>query len=729
MLPDADVVRRAEHALANAPSRDSLLAPWGLKFSDVKAARLGLDNGTVGAALCIPFFGPTGTLEGVKLRRLTASHDDIDRFTWANRGKAPAIYLPPGGLDSGPVFLAEGPLKAIAFEIILGRPVAALASGAAIGIPVEGRPLLHGRDVQYLADPDPEGLGCIQTLARQLQGVARELRAIPFPPPGWKYRGEAPNDVNDVLRLLRMSAGEKTLPGIAAKILRNLDRAPNLIAVAETAINAGDHDLERITETAWRALLASNNPPTLFRCGGLPSWIENDDEGSPIVRSLTQDRLRHCLARIIRWHRESKGIESPALPPIHVVRDMLAKPNAPLPVLVRIVAAPVFGADGTLQRLPGYYPGTRSYYAPPQRFTLPPVPQNPSQDDLARARTLILDDLLSDFPFVSEAERAHAVGLMIIPFSRELIDGPTPLHLLEKPAPGTGATLLTDVLTSPATGGRFSALTEGRDEDEWRKRLTSKLLGGPAIIVIDNLRGRLESAALSSAITAGTWEDRRLGLSEMVRVPVRCAWVATANNPALSAEIARRTVRIRLDAKMDRPWLRKEFQHPALRQWASEHRGELVWSACVLIRAWLAEGRPDGSASLGMFESWAAVIGGILKVAKIDGFLGNLDEFYQEADTEGKAWRAFVNLWWERFKESEVGVSQLWSIVNPVNVDTGELGDPLDLDLGEGNEKSQRTRLGKRLSEMRDRQFDKLRITPTREFRRAQMWRLVRVNV
>ena len=30
---------------------------------------------------------------------------------------------------------------------------------------------------------------------------------------------------------------------------------------------------------------------------------------------------------------------------------------------------------------------------------------------------------------------------------RALIDGPTPLHLVEKPTPGTGATLLVDVLT------------------------------------------------------------------------------------------------------------------------------------------------------------------------------------------------------------------------------------------------------------------------------------------
>jgi putative DNA primase/helicase len=41
-------------------------------------------------------------------------------------------------------------------------------------------------------------------------------------------------------------------------------------------------------------------------------------------------------------------------------------------------------------------------------------------------------------------------------------------------------------------------MTEGRDEDEWRKRLTSRLATGPAVILNDNLRRRLEDAALSA---------------------------------------------------------------------------------------------------------------------------------------------------------------------------------------------------------------------------------------
>jgi hypothetical protein len=52
-------------------------------------------------------------------------------------------------------------------------------------------------------------------------------------------------------------------------------------------------------------------------------------------------------------------------------------------------------------------------------------------------------------------------------------------------------------------------------------------------------------------------------------------------------------------------------------------------------------------------------------------------------------------------------------------------GDPLDLGLGDGNDKSQRTRFGKLLAGIRDRQFDGFRVVKAGTWKRAQLWRLV----
>lgn len=491
-------------------------------------------------------------------------------------------------------------------------------------------------------------------------------------------------------------------------------------------IDAGDQDMPRIAAQSWEALCAANEPPMLFRYAGLLGRFECDEQGVPLIRTLNEQRMTYELARAARWRKTTKSGVVSAYPPVPIVRDLLAAPEPPLPPLDAITEVPVFAPDGGLQLTAGYHPEGRIYYAPAKGFTVRPVTDKPTWADVERARGLIVDELLGDFPFVDAPEQAHAVGLLILPFVRALIKGPTPLHLIEKPMPGTGASLLADMLTYPAAGRPATAMTEGRDEDEWRKRITARLRGGTSSILIDNLRERLETASLAAALTADHWEDRLLGTSETIRIPVRCTWIATGNNPAVSSEIARRTVRIRLDAQSDRPWLRRVFRHPNLRQWAIEQRPELVRAALTLGQAWLAAGQPvaPDAPSLGMYEGWSRVIGGILDHAGILGFLGNLSEFYDETDTEGATVRAFIAEWWERHANRPVGVADLFKIV---------VGHGFDFDLGDKGERSQRIKLGKMIGELKDRHYQigdggVVRVSKGGTAQRLQLWALMPIG-
>jgi putative DNA primase/helicase len=164
------------------------------------------------------------------------------------------------------------------------------------------------------------------------------------------------------------------------------------------------------------------------------------------------------------------------------VSYVLATPNPPLPVLNRVVGAPVFARNGTIRLESGYDPLTRTWFDPTPGLSIPPVSEQPSAIEIRRA-SHFLREPLTDFPFVSGADRAHAIAFGLLPFVRELIDGSTPLHLFEKPSPGAGAGLLVDVLAFPSLGRSLPTITEGRDEDEWRKRITSLLINGPSIVL------------------------------------------------------------------------------------------------------------------------------------------------------------------------------------------------------------------------------------------------------
>ena len=210
-----------------------------------------------------------------------------------------------------------------------------------------------------------------------------------------------------------------------------------------------------------------------------------------------------------------------------------------------------------------------------------------------------------------------------------------------------------------------------------------------------------------------------LGISEMVRLPIRCLWVATGNNPEFSNEMARRLVRIRLDARHDQPWRRSGFRHPDLMVWVKANRRRLVAACLTLCRAWVAAGMPRGTRSSEVSKSWSAVMGGILAVAEVPGFLGNIDEMLDASDGEGAVWRVFVGQWWDRFGTAEVGTSSLYELA--VNCDP-------PLPLGIGGDHSRRIRLGKSLARMRDRVFNiaglRTRIGAIGVSHQARRWKL-----
>ncbi len=582
----------------------------------------------------------------------------------------------------------------------------------------------EAKRIVILADHDVSGAGqrAAETAARRLRGEGREVTIALPPVPG--------QDFNDLL----LRAGAEA---VAAIIEAALSAPPSQPAPPPTSgrhlpigfvapsgllpvLRADEGDLGRAVARAWTLLMESNDPPWLFRAGALPTWIVPDDDGRPVAATLNDERLRHMLAKLAVWRKTSRSGELvPAHPPTALIKSVLATPDPDLPVLAGIVMTPVFGRGGTLLTEPGYHPDARLLYRPAPGFEVPVIPERPGTAEIAAARSLLLDDLLGDFPFTSTAERAHAVALLLLGFLRAMVEGPTPLHLIEKPTPGTGATLMVDALATILTGAGASVMTEASDDEEWRKRVTAKLRQIPALLLIDNIHHKLDSSALAAALTAPFWEDRILGASEMTRLPIRCLWIATGNNPEFSNEMARRLVRIRLDARVDQPWRRGGFRHPDLMAWVRANRGRLVAASLTLCRAWIAAGRPRGTRSIGSYDAWAETLGGVLAVAGIEGFLANLDEMMEASDGEGATWRCFVSAWWDRFGTADVGTSDLYELAVTV--------EP-PLPLGSGNDRAQRTRLGRALGRLRDRVFRvgqiAVQVGARGTYQGAQRWRL-----
>jgi len=410
-----------------------------------------------------------------------------------------------------------------------------------------------------------------------------------------------------------------------------------------------------------------------------------------------------------------------------VIKDMLADPDPPLPLLRRIVSTPVFSADGRLICTEGYDESSGIFLLPPPGVTWLPVGAEPSKEDVADALRLIFEDLWVDFPFVGPSDRTHALALLLLPFARAFIEGPTPLHLFCKPTTRTGATMLVDTIHRIATGGPLNVMTLPEGEEERRRTLTAQLAGAPTYVVFDNLR-ELSSPAVSAAITSTRWTDRLIRSSRTLDLSVECGWVGTGNNPVLSDEIAGRSVPCHLDARMERPWEREAFKHPFILEWVREHRLKLVHAVLTSIQRWIAVGQPLGSRTLGGFESWSRVMGGILQVAAVPGFLGNLRELHEAAGTDTRGWLQLFTKWWDRLGDRPVGTADVFPLLDL----EGEA--PIDVGLERGRTGREltaggkRAAFGSRLVERQGRIFAGFRLVAVGKRHQACQWRLERIR-
>jgi hypothetical protein len=469
-------------------------------------------------------------------------------------------------------------------------------------------------------------------------------------------------------------------------------------------IMISNRQLSELTDEAKAAVEDANEPPVLMRRGSAVVRIRLDE--SIRTEIVTSEIMRNRLCRVSDWYTMGKNGPRNANPPVEVAKNILAEPWPELPCLRDIVETPTLRPDGSLLDHPGYDEATQTWLAPPPGLTFPDVPSDPTDVDLARATELLVD-LVREFAFSDDAaSQANALGLILTAVLRPAVRGLLPMALITAPIAGSGKTLLANVVSLVATGRSADlSVLPSNDENELKKHLTAALLEGQAIICFDNLCGTFSSPTMSKALTGERWNDRKLGVSKNYSVEQRSLWISTGNNVTLGGDLPRRCFEIRLDPKVSQPW-RKPFERVDLPAWVLEHRGELIWACLVIGRAWFARGTPEPElAPWGTFNAWQTVIGGMLSVAHVDGFLSNLETLHSQADPDTALWAALLG-YWHQHVDKPVTSLELTALVNgykDANELPGDLQRSLDHAQGQGSEARRLTTF---LREIAGRRFD-----------------------
>lgn len=380
-----------------------------------------------------------------------------------------------------------------------------------------------------------------------------------------------------------------------------------------------------------------------------------------------------------------------------LVNDLTENQELAWPVLRRFIDVPIFGPDGTLRLTNGYDASTQCYIHLPPNITWLDVNSNPSAEEVETAKWWLFE-ALRDFPFTDvfdsadtapirdidpstglanvdedgfalpnmergKASRTNAIAMILLPFMRHLIDGPCPIHHIDKASPGTGANYLVDVANIIVDGRVAEPTTMSGNEEEFRKNLVAQFLTQPSHLFIDNINKKVDSAHLASSIVSGVWKDRILGKSESVSVPVDSTVIMAGNNLEFSNEMMRRNCPIRLDAATPDPArdrkVGKDFKHD-LQPWCMEFRKELVWACHTLIAAWVAQSCPRSNEYvLNSFAEWSKAFTGLFRVIGLVGadgerwFMANSDLYAKDRNEEQDTATGAMTLLFETFGLNE----------------------------------------------------------------------------
>lgn len=331
--------------------------------------------------------------------------------------------------------------------------------------------------------------------------------------------------------------------------------------------------------------------------------------GSPRIALMPKPRLRELMSVAATWRAYSEGGKLiDAHPPVWAIDAMMARGEwTNIRHLEAVIETPVVRKEGTILETPGWDRETTLLYEP--EIIFPPMPVGHPSRDEAKAAALKLLEVVSQFPFASPTHSVAWLAALLTPLARFAIDGPCPLFLFDANAPGSGKSLLCDIIAIITTGRTMPRTAYPEGDDEMRKRITAVALAGDRLMMLDNIATTFGGSALDGMLTARTWRDRILGRSEMSsELPLFTVWYGTGNNMALRGDALRRVLPCRLETKDENPENRTEFVHDRIIDWVTKERGRLVAACLTILAAYLLAKMPDKLPPLGSFESWSDVV-------------------------------------------------------------------------------------------------------------------------
>ena len=347
-------------------------------------------------------------------------------------------------------------------------------------------------------------------------------------------------------------------------------------------------DLHRVVDAAEKELA---NRGRHYQSGGLiVSVSTNPTTGDPSIVPTSAPALTRELSVTATWENyggRAKGWLRADPPDRHVKILYDSQSFRHLPPLAGVVRQPYFReSDGVLITHAGYDKTSQRFGVfDARQFVIPePTPE------AARAALALLEDLLTEFHFVSATDKAAALSAIFTAVVRPSLPYAPGFHV-KAPVFGSGKTYLCEligVFAGPAGNAKVSYPTTS---EEATKVILSLLLTSPAVIEFDDMdTDWIPHGTIKRMLTAEQITDRVLGVSKTATVSTRTLFLGSGNNVGPIRDLLRRVLTIHIDPRCATPatMTYKAFPVDKVRS----HRGVYVAAVLTIILAHRKIGSP-----------------------------------------------------------------------------------------------------------------------------------------
>ena len=179
-------------------------------------------------------------------------------------------------------------------------------------------------------------------------------------------------------------------------------------------------------------------------------------------------------------------------------------------------------------------------------------------------------------------------------------------------AEGSGKTTLAQLAGIPY--GVCEAESKPATEEEWQKTLLALVMGGARLLLLDNLKGHLNSPSFEAYLTATKFSGRILGVNKKFSGEADAVVLLTGNRLTVSPDLRRRCVFVELfmqELRAEDRVFKRRLDPPAM----LEMQPGLLEALWCMVRGWDQAGRPPASKINSSVPRWSEVIAGIVEWA------------------------------------------------------------------------------------------------------------------